>query len=174
MGAVTIRNALPEDGSTIIELIRAMVTDIASYGGYPPATDYSAWEALRCLIVEELLDAKFSHLLAVATAGEIAGIGAAELITLGGAFAPKKILHISVLYVRPHLRRRRIGDALMTELLAWGSASGAVECDLNVLVRNPAQALYARHGFSPFQVKMVRPLTANALSVRQVAGSTRS
>jgi hypothetical protein len=37
-----------------------------------------------------------------------------------------------------------------------------VECDLNVLVNNPAQALYARHGFSSFQVKMVRPLSASA------------
>ena len=162
MAAITIRNALPEDGSTITELIRAMVTDMASYGGYPPATDYSAWEALRCLIVEELTDAKINYLLAVATTGEIAGLGAAELITLGGAFAPRKTLHISVLYVRPHLRRQRIGDALMTRLLAWGSTSGAVECDLDVLVSNPAQTLYARHGFSSFQVKMVRPLSPNA------------
>jgi ribosomal protein S18 acetylase RimI-like enzyme len=161
MEAITIRNALPKDGSTITELIRAMVTDMASYGGYPPATDYSAWETLRCIIVEELSDAK-TYLLAVASTGEIAGLGAAELITLGGAFAPRKTLHISVLYVRPHLRRQRIGDALVTRLPAWGSTSGALECDLNVLVNNPSQALYARHGFSSFQVKMVRPLSPNA------------
>jgi hypothetical protein len=53
MVAIAIRNALPEDTSTIVELIRAMVTDMASYGGYPQATDQSAWEALRCGIAEE-------------------------------------------------------------------------------------------------------------------------
>jgi GNAT superfamily N-acetyltransferase len=159
MGAIAVRNALPEHTSTIVELIRAMMTDMASYGGYPPATDHSAWEALRCGIAEELTDASITYLLAVATTGEIAGLGGAKLITLGGAFAPRKTLHISVLYVRPHLRRQRIGDALMTKLLAWGSTSGAVACDLDVLPNNPAQALYARHGFSSFQVKMVRPLT---------------
>jgi hypothetical protein len=47
----------------------------------------------------------------------------------------------------------------MTRLLEWGSTSGAVECDLNVLLNNPAQELYARYGFSSLQVKMVRPLT---------------
>jgi ribosomal protein S18 acetylase RimI-like enzyme len=159
MGDIAVRNALPEDTSTIVELIRAMVTDMASYGGYPPATDQSAWEALRCGIAEEFTDASVTYLLAVATTGEIAGLGGAKLITLGGAFAPRKTLHISVLYVRPHLRRQRIGDALMTRLLKWGGTSGAVECDLDVLLNNPAQALYCRHGFSSFQVKMVRSLT---------------
>ena len=47
MAAIALRNALPEDTSTIVELIRAMMTDMASYGGYPPATDHSAWEVLR-------------------------------------------------------------------------------------------------------------------------------
>ena len=159
MGAIAVRNALPEDISTIIELIRAMVTDMASYGGYSPATDQPAWEALRCGIAEEFTDASVTYLLAVATTGEIAGLGGAKLITLGGAFAPRKTLHISVLYVRPHLRRQRIGDALMTRLLKWGCTSGAVECDLDVLLNNPAQALYRRHGFSSFQVKMRRSLT---------------
>jgi GNAT superfamily N-acetyltransferase len=157
-GTIAIRNALPEDTSTIAELIRAMMTDMASYGGYPPATDCSAWEALRCRIAQEFTDASVTYLLAVTTTAEIAGLGAAKLITLGDVFAPKKTLHISVLYVRPHFRRRHIGDELMTSLLAWGSTSGAVECDLNVLQNNPAHALYARHGFSSFQVKMVRPL----------------
>jgi ribosomal protein S18 acetylase RimI-like enzyme len=159
MGAIKIRNASPDDTPTIVELIRSMVTDMSSYGGYPPATDPSAWEELRCRIAEDLADANATYLLADATTGEVAGLGAAKLMTLGGTFAPRKTLHISVLYVCPLLRRHRIGDALMTKLLAWGSRSGAVECDLNVLLNNPARALYARHGFSSFQVKMVRQLT---------------
>lgn len=158
MDAVAIRSALPQDASTIVELIQAMVTDMAGYGGYPPATDCSAWETMRSAIARDLTDESVGYLMAIEAGGEIAGLGGANLITLGGAFAPRKTLHISVIYVRPHLRRQRIGDALITKLLAWGSTSGAVECDLNVLLNNPAQALYARHGFSAFQIKMVRPL----------------
>src|SRR5262249_30196039 len=145
--------------STIVELIRAMVTDMASYGGYPPATDQSAWEALRCGIAEEFTDASVTYLLAVATTGEIARLGGAKLITLGGALAPRKTLHISVLYVRRHLRGQRTGDALMTGLREGGRRSGGVECDRNVLLNNPGRGLYPRLGFSSFQVKMVRPLT---------------
>jgi GNAT superfamily N-acetyltransferase len=65
---------------------------------------------------------------------------------------------VDALFVRPHLRRQCIGDALMVRLLSWGTDSGAVGCDLNVLVNNPAQELYSRHGFSRLEVKMVRPL----------------
>lgn len=158
-GTFAIRNALPEDASTIAKLIRAMLTDMESYGGYPPATDSSAWEALRRRIGEEFTDASVTYLLACATAAEIAGLGAAKLITLGDVFAPRKTLHISVLYVRPDFRRQGIGDELITRLLEWGSTSGAVECDLNVLQNNPAHALYARQGFASIQVKMVRPLS---------------
>jgi hypothetical protein len=80
----------------------------------------SAWEALHCRVAEEPTNASVTYLLAVATNGEIAALGEASLITLGGAFAPRKTIHITVDYVRQHLRRQRIGDAL-TKLLAWGS-----------------------------------------------------
>jgi len=159
--ALVVRNATPDDTSSVVELIRAMVTDMASFGGYPPATDHAAWETLRSGIAEELSEADVAYLLAVVANGEVAGIGGARLVTLGGAFAPKKTLHINALFVRQHLRRQGIGDALMSRLLTWGTEAGAVECDLNVLLNNPAQALYSRHGFSGFEMKMVRPLTAN-------------
>jgi ribosomal protein S18 acetylase RimI-like enzyme len=158
MNTIAIRRALPQDAPTIVEMVCAMMTDMASYGGYPPATDGSAWETVRCGIAKELTEPSVSYLMAEVASGEIAGVCGAKLITLGGAFAPRKTLHISVLFVRPHLRRRRIGDELMTNMLQWGSTSGAVECDLNVLVDNPARALYARHGFSAFQMKLLRPL----------------
>ena len=76
-----------------------------------------------------------------------------------GAFAPKKTVQINVVYVRPHFRRRGIGNALTERMLEWGASVGAVECDLNVLMNNPAKLLYAKHGFSAHEVKMVRSLT---------------
>ena len=86
------------------------------------------------------------------------GVAGAELTTLGGAFAPKKTLHISVVYVVPLLRRGGIGGRLIAKLLEWGRAAGCELCDLNVLSGNPARSLYERCGFSASEVKMVRSL----------------
>ena len=86
------------------------------------------------------------------------GVAGAELTTLGGAFAPKKTLHISVVYVLPRLRHGGIGGRLIAKLLDWGRAAGCELCDLNVLSGNPARSLYERCGFSVSEVKMVRSL----------------
>ena len=86
------------------------------------------------------------------------GVAGAELTTLGGAFAPKKTLHISVVYVLPRLRHGGIGGRLIAKLLDWGRAAGCELCDLNVLSGNPARSLYERCGFSASEVKMVRSL----------------
>jgi GNAT superfamily N-acetyltransferase len=43
-------------------------------------------------------------------------------------------------------------------ILDWGRAIGAVECDLNVLKRNPAMELYEKHGFAVVEVKMIRTI----------------
>jgi GNAT superfamily N-acetyltransferase len=90
-------------------------------------------------------------------------VAGAELITLGGAFATKKTLHLSVVYVLPQFRRGGIGGGLIAEILDWGHASSAEQCSLNVLSGNPAMSLYARHGFSVFEVKMVRSLSRQSL-----------
>ena len=78
------------------------------------------------------------------------------MITLGGAFAQKKTLHISAVYVLPQFRRGGIGSALLTRLLDWGRTAGSEQCDLNVLSDSPAKSLYERHGFSVLGLKMVR------------------
>jgi ribosomal protein S18 acetylase RimI-like enzyme len=155
---IVLRNASREEAAIVVQMIRLMMTDMASYGGHPPTTDDSAWKKLATAIGEELSDASFRYVFAQLDNGEIAGVSGAKLVTLSGAFAPKKTAHISVIYVRPQFRRQRIGHALMANMLEWAALAGAVECDLNVLMKNPAKSLYAKHGFSAFQVKMVRPL----------------
>src|SRR5262249_27413340 len=129
MSEIVFRNASPDDAATIVPMIRLMVTDMAAHGGHGPATEDTAWRALTAALAEELNDPGVRYLLAQSGSGEIAGVGGARLVTLGGALAPKKTLHISVMYVRPQFRRRGIADALMAKVLAWGAACGAVECD---------------------------------------------
>jgi ribosomal protein S18 acetylase RimI-like enzyme len=159
MSEMVIRNASWGEAKIIVQLIRLMVADMEVYGGNAPAEDDSAWEELAAGIAKELNDQSSRYVFAQLNNGEIAGVAAAKLITLSGAFAPKTTAHLSVIYVRPQFRRQRIGNALMVSMLEWATSAGAVEFNLDVLTNNPAKSLYAKHGFTAVQVKMVRPLS---------------
>ena len=139
-------------------MIRHMVVDMASYGGNTPVTDGAAWEKIVVAIAGELKGNNVKYQVAESANGEPIGVAGAELTTLGGAFAPKKTLHISVVYVVPLLRRGGIGGRLIAKLLDWGRVAGCELCDLDVLSGNPARSLYERCGFSVSEVKMVRSL----------------
>jgi GNAT superfamily N-acetyltransferase len=138
-------------------MIRHMVVDMARYGGNTPATDDAAWEKIA-VAIDELKGNHVKYVVAESADGGPIGVAGAELTTLGGAFAPKKTLHISVVYVLPRLRHGGIGGRLIAKLLDWGRAAGCELCDLNVLSGNPARSLYERCGFSVSEVKMVRSL----------------
>ena len=158
MDKMTVRDARHDEAAFIVQMIRRMVVDMASYGGNTPATDGAAWEKIVVAIAGELKGNNVKYLVAELANGEPIGVAGAELTTLGGAFAPKKTLHISVVYVVPLLRRGGIGGRLIAKLLDWGRAAGCELCDLNVLSGNPARSLYERCGFSVSEVKMVRSL----------------
>ena len=158
MHDIFVRDAKLDEAPIIVQMIRHMVTDMAGYGGYAPATDDGAWNTLITRIAEELKGDQGKYLMAESTNVGPVGAAAAELINLHGAFAPMKTLHISVVYVLPQHRRGGTGTMMLEKILDWGRAAGARQCDLNVLASNPANALYRKHGFSAFEIKMVRPL----------------
>ena len=158
MDKMTVRDARHDEAAFIVQMIRHMVVDMASYGGNTPATDDAAWERIAVAIAGERKGNNVKYLVAESAAGEPIGVAGAELTTLAGAFSPKKTLHISVVYVVPQLRRGGIGGRLIAKLLDWGRAAGCELCDLNVLSGNPARSLYERCGFSASEVKMVRSL----------------
>src|SRR5262245_38168892 len=144
MGNISLRDARDDEAGFIVRMIREMVTDMAGYGGNAPATDNAAWEKIVATIADELRGTKVKYLIAETVSGDAVGIAGAELITLGGAFAPKKTLHITAVYVLPPFRRSGIGGALLTRILDWGRAAGSEQCDLNVLNDSPAKSLYER------------------------------
>jgi GNAT superfamily N-acetyltransferase len=152
---IVVRDARHDEAQFIVQMIRHMVEDMATYGGYAPATEHEAWETLSVAIAAELRGQNSKYVIAEAPSGDRIGVAGAELLTLGGAFAPKKTLHISVVYVLPSLRRNGIGGKLLASILEWGRAVGGEQCDLNVLSKNPARSLYDKHGFSVVEVKMV-------------------
>jgi len=155
MNGMTVRDARRDEVRSIVQMIRSMVADMASYGGHAPTTADAALENMVTAIADELEGNNAKCLIAESAYGDPVGVAAAKLITLDGVFAPKKTLHVSVVYVVPQFRRTGIGSALLAKLLDWGRAIGAEQCDLNVLTKNPARSLYEKHGFEAIEVKMV-------------------
>jgi ribosomal protein S18 acetylase RimI-like enzyme len=164
MDNIILREARDGEAGFIVQMIRNMVADMAGYGGNAPATDNAAWEKVAATVADDLRRTSVKYVIAETAGGDALGIAGAELITLGGAFAPKKTLHISAVYVLPQFRRGGIGSALLTRLLDWGRAAGSEQCDLNVLTNNPAKSLYEKHGFSVLEVKMTRSFGTGARS----------
>jgi len=158
MDEITIRDARYDEASIIVPMIRSMVSEMASHGGHAPATDNMAWTNLTAGIADELKGANAKYVIAESAGDDPIGAAGAQLITLGGAFAPKKTLHVGVVYVRPEFRRGGVGGSMLVRLLDWGRAVGCEECDLAVLSKSPAMSLYEKKGFAPFQVKMTRSL----------------
>ena len=164
MDQFAVRDARHDEAGFIVQMIRPMVTDMASYGGDAPATEDEAWEKLTITLTTELQGENSKYVIAEAENGDRIGVAGAELRTLGGALAPKKTLHIGVVYVLPSLRRSGIGGKLMVRILEWGRSVGIEQCELNVLSRNPARSLYEKLGFSVVAVKMVGSLQAMGLT----------
>jgi GNAT superfamily N-acetyltransferase len=158
MNGIAVRDASRDDVEFIVQMIRRMLADMASYGGYAPATDEDAWQKMTGSIGDAIQSGNTRYMIAESTEGEPFGVAGAELITLGGAFAPHKTIHIHVVYVLPALRRKGIASALLARALDWGRAAGCQQCTLNVLYNNPAKALYAKSGFAVFELKLVRSL----------------
>jgi GNAT superfamily N-acetyltransferase len=158
MNEIVVRDASADDAPLIAQMIRRMTEDMASYGGRAPATENAAWQEIEAMVADELKGGNNKYLVAEFTNGAPLGLTNAELITLGGAFAPKKTIHIHVVYVYPQFRRRGIATALLTRILDWGRELGAEQCTLNVLANNPARSLYDKHGFSTFELKLVSSL----------------
>jgi ribosomal protein S18 acetylase RimI-like enzyme len=158
MDNVVIRDARQDDADTIVQMIRRMVTDMASHGGHVPTTDEAAWEKMIAAIADQLAGSGARYVIAQSADGSPVGAAGAEPVTIGSAFAPSRTWHISVVYVLPQFRRGGIGSRLIARMLDCGRAAGIAQCDLNVLSENPAKSLYEKHGFSVAEVKMVRSL----------------
>ena len=155
MEGIDIRLASSGEALQLSEMARAMVTDMASYGGHAVATEQSNWAELADIFKGEIEDPDYRHLVAVASEGKLVGFAAGEVRVLGGAFARKKTLHISSIYVLPAWRSRGIGELFLKELLAWGREVQCVEAELNVLRDNPAYPLYEKLGFVEFQRQLL-------------------
>jgi len=161
MGLVMIREATIHEAPTIRSFLRLMVEEMASLGGYPATDDEEQWTRVEQSIRDEIGRRDYLFLLASLADQPETQIGflAAQVEMADPVFEPKRILHISAVYVLESHRRQGIGQALLKAALEWGSKVGCVVAELNTLVRNPARFLYEKAGFREFEVQMTHKLS---------------
>jgi ribosomal protein S18 acetylase RimI-like enzyme len=149
-----LRRATPADAAVATRLLHEMMRELAALG--PDALNA---EPERIADLSRAVD---EHLATeerlIVIAGAERGLLMARTEELRGTYAPKRLLHVSAVWVDPAARRRGLGRRLLEEALAWGRWRGCVEARLNVLAGNPASALYRALAFEDVQTEMRRLL----------------
>ena len=160
-GGIAVRDARFDECRYIMEMTRLMVCEMQKFGGRQATTDESAWNVVADRIAADFKADNFKYLIADATDKERVGLGAARINTLEGIFAPKKIIHVSVIYVLSGFRRTGVASKLMSQILDWGRQVGGDYFDLNVVAGNPARSLYEKFGFRDAAINMTRPIVVS-------------
>ena len=148
------------DAHVVIELVLAMLHEMASYLGRPVAGDDEATNWLADQIALAMSDPDHLLLLVKSSDPESKPIGLvqASIRKPEPVFQPERILHVHAIYVKPGHRRQGIAERLIEAVLVWGRERACVRVRLNVLESNPARHLYNRMGFEILKLEMHRPL----------------
>jgi len=158
---LTIRNATAADAPMVASIIRKMmVEEMEESGGYQISSDEKEWKLFNEIIIKNINDKDFIYKIAesIGEKRTIIGISEAKMINRAFIFHPTVVLHIHSLYVDPPYRHKGIGKSLLEAIIEWGKEMKCEEVELDVLVNNPAQAVYAKLGFRTFEYKMVRKI----------------
>lgn len=138
-------------------MIRLMVEALSGLGHHAASRSEETWATVSARVSAEIEAS--DHLFLVAEEdGELAGLLEARLETPHAVFQPKRLLHVSAVFVEPSRRRRGWARQLLAKALEWGRDRGCADAQLNTLVSNPARGLFASLGFREVEVRMIRPL----------------
>jgi GNAT superfamily N-acetyltransferase len=154
--AVMLREATAQDADFVVASVRAMLHDMASYGGHVLADDDQITARLSSHFWDSLEKEDHVCLLAHLQGGNGDPIGMIEasMVQPYDIFQAKAVLHIRSAYVMPGRRGQGVGRRLLEAVLEWGKERGCVEAELNTLVGNPARSLYKSMGFEVFELEM--------------------
>lgn len=154
------RHANEKDSNSISHFIREMLKEMESIGGRKVNPDENFWDSLHEKITEAIKDVNRLYLFAQIE-NELIGFFEGRINKLYEVFTPKKVFHISAIYVVPNRRKKGIAVSLMKKALKWASEQGCEQADLNVLINNNAKGLYEKFGFKVFQQEMQTRLPTN-------------
>jgi GNAT superfamily N-acetyltransferase len=155
-----IRKATAQDLHLMVDFLRRLLADMAVVGGHPVSTAPDPWTQMAAEFRDHLQEPGCLHLLAETTDTPPKAVGwaFARSTERDAVYAPARVLHVHAVYVAPSHRRQGIGRALLAQILDWGRSISCTEAELNVLVDNPARALYRELGFSALEIEMTRKL----------------
>jgi GNAT superfamily N-acetyltransferase len=152
---VKIREASGTDVDVVVDLITAMLREMASYSNRELDRKDRVQSHLRRRFLDSCKKQHHAYLLAaVGDEDELAGTVEVSLVSLDRIFSSRLVLHIHSLYVWPRHRRQGVGRMLLEEALEWGRGIGCVEAELSVLPQNPARQLYESMGFEISELEM--------------------
>jgi GNAT superfamily N-acetyltransferase len=156
LGAPNLREATRQDAGAVVDLITAMLYEMASHGGQELNDERLVRSWLSARFTESLEREDHVYLLAPVEGAEaeLAGLVEASVVSPHDIFRPRCLMQVHSLYVQPRCRGQGVGRVLLEAALAWGRGKGCVEAKLNVLAGNPARALYASAGFEVFELEM--------------------
>lgn len=145
--AVRVSRAGPEDWRTVRQLRLAALADTPDAFGSTLEQEADHPET----VWRERLVSEAAATLVASLVGEDGEARPAGLATVAPAFGgPADHAGIYGIWVAPSGRGRGVGDALLEAALAHARQAGYVRAVLDVGDHNePAQRLYARHGFRP-------------------------
>jgi ribosomal protein S18 acetylase RimI-like enzyme len=158
---IWIRHAENRDCQTIVDFIRATLTDMESVGGYEINPNGEFWQWYAGEVTGFIQKEDRLYLLAQA-GSSVSGFLEGKIIRTHEMVTRMSCFHISLIYVNPECRRRGVGTALVQKALQWASGQGCREADLDVLFdNNKAKSLYKKLGFQVFQQKLRMNLPPN-------------
>lgn len=151
-----LREATILDIDFVVNLIKAMLQDMSSYGGHVLNEEREISLQLQTHFTDVSKKEDHIFLLTVSEGIEEEPVGVIEasVVCPSEIFQPKSVLHIHSIYVEPSHRGEGIGQRLLEAVLEWGREKGCVEAELSVLARNPAKKLFENAGFEVFELEM--------------------
>lgn len=150
-----LREATIHDVERVVELVTAMLREMAAHGGRALNDEERVRAGLRERFLGSLEKDDHVYLFGLAEGRrERVGIVEASVRSPYEIFRPKSVVHIHALYVKTRHRSQGLGRRLLEEALRWGRDRGCSEATLSVLAGSPARELYERMGFQVFELEM--------------------
>lgn len=152
MKNIAIRTAKVEEANVVMNYIRNILDEMHQMGGHQISKSDEQWLEFSKSIKDAMEKGTVLYIFAEKTPEKtIVGFAEARIISMGFVYEPKKVLHISSVFVNKDNRRKGIATSLLDFLVAWGKENSCVEADLNTLLNNPAKKLFEKIGFNIYE-----------------------
>ena len=101
--------------------------------------------------VEESIESDDSRVLVALEEGRVVAFSIAHIVKLPPVFERKTNGYISEMAVRPHYRRKGIGERMLAKIYEWFESRNIDRIELRVVVGNQiGYSFWKKHGFTDY------------------------